>query len=423
MLNMGCGASAPTPTGSDPAPVAPTEPDPAPVAPTEPDPAPLAPTEPNPAPVAPTEPDPAPVALTAARPAGGAMQHAFVFTKPHANTQAVREVVLAKFGEVGIEVVTEGEIDGPTIDSKKLIDQHYYAIASKATLLPPAELPVPADKFSEKFGEEWSTVLAEGRAYNALGACEHLGIDATQLKVVWDAATTAGKLVKLGGGFYCGLLEPEDKAPIYCFNAFFMSMRGKFTAADASIHYYVVRFDPSTLAWADFRGKVLGPTDPAKAPEGSLRGMLMARWEELGLEGAPNTTDNGVHASASPFEGLAERMNWLQVPLAEDEFGKQLLAAGMSEEMIKAWSVDPQVAPHADLTRAPNVEVDHRSAGGAAFGEGEKGTRWGLLTPHLSAQVALPGGEGKQGSLFDQLEDLDLAECLSKAVELSKAQS
>ena len=23
-------------------------------------------------------------------------------------------------------------------------------------------------------------------------------------------------------------------------------------------------------------------------------------------------TDNGVHASASPFEGLAERMNWLE---------------------------------------------------------------------------------------------------------------
>ena len=25
----------------------------------------------------------------------------------------------------------------------------------------------------------------------------------------------------------------------------------------------------------------------------------------------PNTGDNGVHASASPFEALAERMNWV----------------------------------------------------------------------------------------------------------------
>ena len=61
-----------------------------------------------------------------------------------------------------------------------------------------------------------------------------------------------------------------------------------------------------------FVRQVLGPTDPAKAPEGSLRGMMNAQWEALGLAAAPNTTDNGVHASASPFEGLAERMNWLK---------------------------------------------------------------------------------------------------------------
>ena len=39
-----------------------------------------------------------------------------------------------------------------------------------------------------------------------------------------------------------------------------------------SIHYYVVEFEPSTLSWSDFRGKVLGPTDPKDAPSDSLRG-------------------------------------------------------------------------------------------------------------------------------------------------------
>jgi len=237
---------------------------------------------------------------------------------------------------------------------------------------------VPADKFEEKFGEPWETVLSEGRVFNAMGAAEHLGIDTATLNEIWVAANPAGKLVKLGGGFYCALLEPEGKDPIYCFNAFFMSMRGKFTAADASLHYYVVQFDPAKLAWADFRGQVLGPTDPAKAPETSLRGMLMAKWEELGLAAPPNTTDNGVHASASPFEGLAERMNWLQAPMAEDSFGKKLIAAGLAEDMIKAWTVDPQ--------------------------------------------VTLPGDEGKKGSLFDALEDLDHDACLAKAIEISKVQ-
>lgn len=34
--------------------------------------------------------------------------------------------------------------------------------------------------------------------------------------------------------------------------------------------------------------------------------------------------DNGVHASASPFEGLAERMNWLEQPMESDAFGKKV---------------------------------------------------------------------------------------------------
>ena len=36
----------------------------------------------------------------------------------------------------------------------------------------------------------------------------------------------------------------------------------------------------------------------------------------------------GMHASASPFEGLAERANWLEAEIKDDAFGKQLLAAG-----------------------------------------------------------------------------------------------
>jgi hypothetical protein len=63
----------------------------------------------------------------------------------------------------------------------------------------------------------------------------------------------------------------------------------------------------------DFRGKVLGPTDPKDGPAGSLRATILKDWKQLGLQSPPNVGDNGVHASASPFEGLAERMNWLKV--------------------------------------------------------------------------------------------------------------
>jgi hypothetical protein len=73
-----------------------------------------------------------------------------------------------------------------------------------------------------------------------------------------------------------GLIDTvAGKEPIYVFNAFFMVMRSKFTKPGESIHYYSVEFEPATLKWADFRGKVLGPTDPAAAPVESIRGQIV----------------------------------------------------------------------------------------------------------------------------------------------------
>ena len=80
-------------------------------------------------------------------------------------------------------------------------------------------------------------------------------------------------------------------------NGFFMSMRSNFVAPGASIYYFVVEWDKDTCAWEDFRGKVLGPTDPATAPKGSLRKAIYEGWKKLELTAAPNVSDNGVHAS------------------------------------------------------------------------------------------------------------------------------
>ncbi len=251
--------------------------------------------------------------------------------------------------------------------------RHYYAIASKATILKPKELNVPADKFEAEFGLSWAVALESGTVYNAMDACAYFDCDSDALDAAWGKCKKAGKLVKFGGGFYCGLVEMDGKEPIYVFNGFFMSMRSKFTAPGLSIYYYVVEWSPESASWGDFRGKVLGPTDPATAPAESLRGIIMKDWKELGLETEPNVGDNGVHASASPFEALAERLNWIGATLAEDSFGKALLDAGISEDFIKAGTVDPQ------------VQLD---------------------------------AEGTKGSLFDTLEDSDADACLAKLKEL-----
>ena len=298
------------------------------------------------------------------------MNSAFVFIKPHANTRAVQDLVVAKLTSKRVKILAEGDIAAAKIDKDKLIDQHYYAIASKATLLKPEQLPVPEAKFEAKFGIPWKQALADGLVYNAIDACAKLGVDADGLDAKWQAAKAAGDMEKFGGGFYGAKLGDG----IFVFNGFFMTMRSAFVAPGASIHYYVVEWDPKDLKWSEFRGDLLGPTDPAVAPLASLRGEIFAEWKALGLPNEPFTGENGVHASASPLEGLAERANWLKASVSKDSFGKAALAAGVPRKALDSWFVDPR--------------------------------------------VRVKGGES--GSVFDMLEDLDADECLAAMLTIER---
>ena len=294
---------------------------------------------------------------------------AFVFVKPAANTTATVALVRRVLTSNKVAIAREGAIDAAEIDAKSLIDQHYYAIASKATLTKPKDLPVPEDKFEAKFGIAWSEALAENLVFNAKDACAHWGVGADELNAKWQLAKDAGHMVKFGGGFYCALVED-----IYVFNGFFMTMRSGFVAPGASVHYFCVEWDRDDLSWADFRGKVLGPTDPATAPRDSLRGMIHETYRSLGIAHEPFTGENGVHASASPLEGLAERANWLGADVAEDAFGAAMMAKGIARETIAKWSVDPQVT--------------HPEEG--------------------------------RGSVFDLLEDLDADACLATCLRIEQ---
>lgn len=246
---------------------------------------------------------------------------------------------------------------------------HIYFIASKATILPAKDIPVPKDKFLESFGESWEKVLKENRAYNALDACTKFNCTPEQLNDAWGKANA----IKFGGGFYCALVTVNEHT-FYVFNAFFMTMRSKFVNPAVSIHCYEIEFDPQQLSWSTFRNNILGPTDPNTAPIGSIRRTVLDKYVELGLSAKPDKGDNGVHASASPFEGLAEKLNWAKKSIREDPFGQALLSAGLTVETIQAWSIDPQI-------NLPNNEF---------------------------------------GSIFDALEDLDVSDCLTKLITLNE---
>ena len=163
-------------------------------------------------------------------------------------------------------------------------------------------------------------------------------------------------------------LEQPAEGHIFVINGFYMAMREKYTKKGASIYYYLVEWEPDKLSWKDFRGEVVGATDPATGADGSLRKAIFTNWKSLGLAAEPNVGDNGIHASASPFEALAERLNWMSAKLEDDAFGEAMLTSGVPKETIMSWTKDPQVTY-----------------------------------------------EGKKASLFDLLEDLNYDECLAKS--------
>lgn len=293
---------------------------------------------------------------------------ALVFIKPHANTQATRDLVIDKLNSANIRVLTQVDIGGKEIDEKGLIDQHYYSIASKATILPAKDIPVPPEKFQEAFGESWEQVLQDDRAVNAMEACQRFGCSPSQLNDAWNKVSA----VKFGGGFYCARVSINRKPELYVFNAFYMDMRSKFVGDDKEIRCYVVEWDPEELSWASFRKNVLGPTDPMEAPPQSIRRMILDQYKSLDLKSEPNKSDNGVHASASAFEGLAEKMNWLDLDPENDAFGKLLLDSGLTKSKISEWTKDPQVKT----------------------------------------------SESSFGSIFDELEEMDAPACVQRMIVL-----
>lgn len=298
---------------------------------------------------------------------------AFIFIKPHAaGCDKVKEVVtsILKDSCKSMKVSEPMDISAEKIAKDQLIDKHYYAIASKATILKPNQLNVPADKFKAQFGVEWAQVLKDGLAYNALDAAKKLGnLNAQQMEAEWRKTKGTKDQIKFGGGFYCAKIKD-----IFVFNGFFMSMRASYVAPGAKIVAFEANWDSKELSWEKFRSEILGPTDPAKAPALSIRGTIYSTWEKLGLPSQPNTGDNGVHGSASPFEGLSELMNWMSKPIDQCAFGQLMKKSGIADSTINSYTQDPQVV--IDL-------------------------------------------EGNKGSCYDALEDMDAFDCVLECAKLN----
>ena len=264
--------------------------------------------------------------------------NALVFVKPHANNDAVNVLVKEKLAAGNFKILAEGSVTGEKMDTNKIIDQHYATLARYAVDDTADKLPVSEEtqkKFKETFGAVWSEQVAAGSILNAKKATEKLGgVTATELSQKWKDNAAEGRLLKLAPGLYACKFESEG---IYVINGFYLVNREKFTKAGTSVNWYTIEWEESAMTWVDFRAQFVGPTKPEVAPKGSMRGIIFQDWEKLGLAEQPNVSDNGVHASAGPLEGLAERGIWTGAKIAEDAYGQALAAGGCDMSLVQEW--------------------------------------------------------------------------------------
>lgn len=294
-----------------------------------------------------------------------------MFVKPHAAAEAALQLVPDFLQQHGIRVLRSGHMDGTEILDRGIIDAHYAAIAGVGMLADMQDLrlsPEASERFSSGFGDSVEEAVARGEVYSAATAMAALGVSASELL---DRCLAKG-YEKLGPGLYAARLETPDGRPAYIFNGFYSRLREKYVTAKAKVHWFVVSFDATALSWSDFRGKVIGSTNPRDAPPGSLRAKFLESWQALGLDAEPDVQDNGVHASAGPLEALRERNIWLGDDPVRDPLGAALHARS----------------------------------------EGD-------LVSKLCENPVLDLGDGRRGTAFDLLEDMDTQDAL---VALAKAQ-
>jgi hypothetical protein len=273
------------------------------------------------------------------------LNRSLLYIKPNANTTEIQALVMEYLTARQYNVVAHGEISSEELSS--CVDKQYADVSKKALVLAPHECSLSSLSmmaFEKKFRISWSVAVKKKLVQNAREACDILGASPEELSRAWVESVRHDKVVKLGRGFYCGYIDTILNRPaVFVINGYFMAMRAEYVAPAASVHYFSIEWDNATCNWADFRKKVIGTIDPAKAHPESLRSVISCKWRELGLARPLDTVSNGIHASASAFEALAESSIWLRTSVETDRFGEELTKAGVSPEIMRDWLMNVSV--------------------------------------------------------------------------------
>ena len=274
------------------------------------------------------------------------MNRGFLFLSPHSNSTKSQDAIRKTLKSNNITIVAEGKLPGKVIDQEMLVDQQYYKMASAATLLKPGQAPINAQVFERQTGVGWRTVLDKRLVFNALDACEYLGVNAEGLSSLWETAAKAGKIYNVGECLQCGKMEDASgtgKKSIYVLNGFFMAQRRVYTYPGAVVHYFSIKWASTKMSYEVFLSDVAGTVLPEKPKSGSIRGILDRRWKALGLKSKNCSRNYGVHVAQSNLQSLIEQLIWMRSKIDKEPYARVLGEEGISKATILRWKTNPRV--------------------------------------------------------------------------------
>ncbi len=286
---------------------------------------------------------------------------------PEESLEIILELTLAKIREFGLAIESVIFLPSGYLKKYAVMDEHYGVINRLARSARASLSEDGRQKFKEVYG-------LDVEAADLVGGVEFLerfpDFDGQSLDRLWGEKRSD----KLAPGTYCRRLSLDGKE-IFLINGFHPSQLLHFTADRRGILAMALRGDAN---WREARTSLVGATRPEDAVAGSLRAVLLARRDELGLKEVSQGF-NGVHLSAGPVEGLAELRR----------FGSDL-AAGQGMLPIAAFSFGDRLI--------------------GAFGEETAG--YFLSNPTVEL-------EGRSVSIFDLTEELDAGVAVERLSGLS----
>lgn len=312
-------------------------------------------------------------------------EHALVFVKPEAQHAEAVARIASVLEERDVRIVKHLKCSGADIATRGVVEQQYSLLHEYAMNVKAAEVPLSrADK--ERFRGSFKVVLEDvvdaRRIFNATDFARYLHVDSFTVN---DLVARSTSSLRVRRGLHIHMIDRECtedpqlqsllQRPVYVINGFYPVMRERYEASAASTDVFIVEWDASRTSWKEFVVSIIGRPDPSLALATSVRGALFQNWQQLGLRAEPSAAANCVHVSRSAFESLAERMRWIRGSiLYTDLLGSRLLSARFKTAQITAWLSDPVVRAEREAGRGAGVVREH---------------------------------------LFDQLADMDSAQCIA----------